>query len=1026
MAANEDFKAIHGHDIPLASAYRDPHRNAAADGAPNSKHLHGDAFDIDRAAVAKAKPFLNAHGLQSIGGTWHGRSEDNHFELRGANHQPQGAPVPSKPAPAMAASAAQPLPSLPTPHLQPGQSVAPLPGVLLNGSALPTESPIARQSNQFNQGLIHQAAAPVEPAQLPAPPNLQAIQQNAQHLVQSAAPVGVPEQPKGVNLIEGLGNIVNDVKGGIGSALSGIGHGITHPGELLQQAGQTIGNEAQHTNSPLDILGGLGGGAVKGVADLLNGVTSLPSDIGNSYLHRKQFAPALSIPTGDLDSYLKDKGASAFVGQALPFLAAEALTGGEATIPAAARLGKATGTGAAFGALNDSQGAGLAGRAEGATNMGALGLGLGAAGEGFGAVAKRLFPHKAVEALTPQEVEEVHNEIKWPSRAPIDNSGIPQLSDRGGFNLTEGVQKQVPQLLDQHGFPMGQGGEIAGKEILGPGARFEPGDQGLSIATRGSKPVGEDLLHGTALPAGRDLSAPAPKAEPTIMPDILPEAKSASESAQAFQAHDDNLRAAHDLAQEASTARANADADILEATGLNDPLEAQRAIGQRLLEVENRISQGQTLSAEEGARWHADRELLDHVLKSRQEELQAHDLLAQEQKTAQRSTLPAPKPFEDRLPTLQESKGEDLTRPLRSSADLVMERAGSLDDGLSNKKIENLLDFKNRKQPLSLTKDLNEPKSILPAREPMPAKPLELPGKVEPTKAEILGPNGRPLASPASSEATAGGFSAPAVVDGEHVNPSKPRTQEVIDAASKSGSQLMTIAEAQEFVKKHQPDQMQHLLNALEAGKNNQTVSVLHSPLDEGGRVTHSREVSPVDIAKRTIAPATEVKNLRSEYGSDFPAIRDNLVQRLQKAGVSVSAQEQKIDGINDRQAVTRLNKLAGRLPDSERTHVYIVDHNMNETAREGSYGFRRLDRIKESSLTGNAQNLPAGPEYANKIAPAYEAINKIMAMEGAPPEMKKIVKQMSSGKVSNRSIKQLREVLRNAPAQVLDSLCKL
>ncbi len=74
LSANEDYKFVHGHDIPVIS-------------------VSPDAIDIDRWAIKQAMPFLNAHDLFAIGGTYKNRatgqtqSEDNHFELRPKNTQ---------------------------------------------------------------------------------------------------------------------------------------------------------------------------------------------------------------------------------------------------------------------------------------------------------------------------------------------------------------------------------------------------------------------------------------------------------------------------------------------------------------------------------------------------------------------------------------------------------------------------------------------------------------------------------------------------------------------------------------------------------------------------------------------------------------------------------------------------------------------------------------------------------------------------------------------------------------------------
>lgn len=509
-----------------------------------------------------------------------------------------------------------------------------------------------------------------------------------------------------------------------------------------------------------------------------------------------------------------------------------------------------------------------------------------------------------------------------------------------------------------------------------------------------------DLVKGSALPEGRALS------DKPLPGDLIPEAKSAQDSADVFAGRDQNTQAAQQLLKDASQTRSSAENELLKTTGIDDPVEAQRAVGQRILEQQQRVEAGETLHPQEGAQLQQDMDLLDRVLQSREQERLAQQMFDQEHQLTKRAELPESKP-ESTLPSLQQP--ENL---LRSSRDIAMERADSMGNDLLAKpepRSNDLLQFKPKE-----AQDL-----ILPNREPVPGKVLEFPGRQEPQ--QLLGPSGKPLIS---STPDAGASSLPDE-GGEHtLNPQKPITQEMIDAAQGAKQTLMTVAEAERHIRQYAPDQMPHFLNTLEAGKNNQTLDVSHAPLEEGGRVVNQREVNPVGFAKQTITGRTEVANLRKQFEGDLSKVRDNLVQRLNDAGVKVNAADQQLKG--NRTDVTRLNALAEKLPADQRTHVYVMDHNLGETARkEGPYGFRRMDRIKDSTLTGKAQELPAGTEHTNQIAPAFQAFRDFTNSPEAPASLKRVSKQLDGGNISKQSLKDLQEAYKELTPEKLLELCK-
>ena len=50
-----DLQTSFGRDLPIVSGYRDPARNKRAGGASRSRHMHGDAVDIDVSGLSQAE-----------------------------------------------------------------------------------------------------------------------------------------------------------------------------------------------------------------------------------------------------------------------------------------------------------------------------------------------------------------------------------------------------------------------------------------------------------------------------------------------------------------------------------------------------------------------------------------------------------------------------------------------------------------------------------------------------------------------------------------------------------------------------------------------------------------------------------------------------------------------------------------------------------------------------------------------------------------------------------------------------------
>jgi hypothetical protein len=232
-----------------------------------------------------------------------------------------------------------------------------------------------------------------------------------------------------------------------------------------------------------------------------------------------------------------------------------------------------------------------------------------------------------------------------------------------------------------------------------------------------------------------------------------------------------------------------------------------------------------------------------------------------------------------------------------------------------------------------------------------------------------------------------------------------------------------SLADARQFLQKHQPEAVPHFDNLLAAAKQNQTVTMDHAPLDKGGRVTNSREVSPVDFVKMKIKGSTEVGHLLKQHSPEtgapnYAAVRDNLIQRLAAAGEKVSGKESAIDG-SPLVARRNLNAMANRLPAHELTHVYLMDHNMGDTTRGDSYGFRRLDRITDTSLTGKTQAIPKANANQNRIKPAYDAMREVASRPETPPSVQKAINDLSKGgKTTRKGYADMRQYVETHYAQ--------
>lgn len=253
----------------------------------------------------------------------------------------------------------------------------------------------------------------------------------------------------------------------------------------------------------------------------------------------------------------------------------------------------------------------------------------------------------------------------------------------------------------------------------------------------------------------------------------------------------------------------------------------------------------------------------------------------------------------------------------------------------------------------------------------------------------------------------------------QSINPAKPRTEATVEAAQKAGFEMMGTTEARQFLEKYMPKAVPHFDNLLAAARLNQTVSMRHSPLDQGGRVTNTREVSPVDFVKQKIKGSTEVGHLINQFTKpgqepNYAAVRDNLTQRLTAAGEKVSAKESYIDG-SPLVARRNLNAMANRLPAHELTHVYVMDHNFGTTSRGDSYGFRRLDRIEDTSLTGKEQAIPKENANQNRIKPAYDAMREIASHPETPPSVQKAINDLSKGgKTTRKAYSDMRQYVEN------------
>ena len=81
--ANAEYRKKYGTDIPVLSAYRSEAYNRSIGGATNSNHIDGNAIDVNMGDWQKVKPIIEKYGFKQLGGTFNGKSEDNHFDFKG-------------------------------------------------------------------------------------------------------------------------------------------------------------------------------------------------------------------------------------------------------------------------------------------------------------------------------------------------------------------------------------------------------------------------------------------------------------------------------------------------------------------------------------------------------------------------------------------------------------------------------------------------------------------------------------------------------------------------------------------------------------------------------------------------------------------------------------------------------------------------------------------------------------------------------------------------------------------------------
>ncbi len=291
-----------------------------------------------------------------------------------------------------------------------------------------------------------QALSQPFPVVKPSQPNLitqnEANQQAGQYLqqLQTQFPVQTPHN----DILGGIQGLAGNAENALGNLWNGTLKGIETTGQTYSHP-WTSPQDALSRNPVTHLLGG----AIGEGANLINGISAIPSDINNALPWTQKTVPTFQIPTGGIQQYNAQDPVFSTLGGFAPYIAGDlgvkAVTEGIPALAHAAEFMESTplnrllnhiGTNAAIGAIG-SQGAG---RLPGAIGGAALGGLIGGGIEGVGALKRYLgavADNKDYQAWLQQHealnnLEPTSNPIQVGAATPTPDQ--PIVINTGGSN----------------------------------------------------------------------------------------------------------------------------------------------------------------------------------------------------------------------------------------------------------------------------------------------------------------------------------------------------------------------------------------------------------------------------------------------------------------------------------------------------------------------------------------------------------------------------------------------------------------
>jgi hypothetical protein len=838
------------------------------------------------------------------------------------------------------------------------------------------------------------------------------------------------QQPQGAGF--DLGKVLHDtadsVIGGIKTQYANSPINAKDPGDFLYKSLVSQNPMVQ-----------AGAGALSETANFANGITDL-AGLGKP------------IPTGGLNDFTAQAPVFSTAGRALPYIVGEgaALKAGEKLAPGVVQaitsspVGRTlagAGVNAAEGYLVDPGEAGQQGRITNALG----GLAIGGLAHGVGEVAGK-FAKKAPIELAPEApvkselTQQLEQPLKPAELNPIESTANPQeltqsFKQRGG-DLGQPSRNIDAQIVDAAGNPI---------ESKQSGINKTPYQIALE-RTREPIDLGRPAtVESASAPVGR---AETPGGQ--FKPDLSP----ARQSADVLFGKQADIDAATQLRDDAINRLRTAENQLVNAAGVEDVAEAQRAIGSRINKLESKAST-QALTPIEREDLAYNRALFDEVMNARKDALDAGPLVDEASAVTPRSSIETPEPVIPKEPVSRtvEPPFQQPKRPI----DLAAPSAKNAlpDEALSPKPQDvtpTLTDSQGR--PLSrdlgameapretprildatgepITRDLGQPVSRdLGAAEPVSAKNAQ----TEPTGKESL--QVQPERNTAKTTTGKEVFT-----QGRDVADVQRLVEQVEKA--KAGTQFINYEDAQKLLQDKQKaglldgesaqKQLDTLQMFIEAGRTGKTFNAMRREIQEGlGTISEQLgkesvktrdDLNPFAVTVRQRKPSTEVGNLIKQLGSPDAAL-NKMREVASQFGITPTTKGKTIKAI-----ATNIGKQIAEHPQGRHyfSDVYLNAHNFKTGGVRSAFDAPRgypLRTFEQASIGQNPSIIPTGSVNQNAIAQQFQALKDISSSSMVSPELKQRVDRMLQKPYpSRKDITDVRKLLQDP--KTLEQFCDI